>query len=71
MSIHIAHAKDCKVIVIDTPESFDRFKELVRRATNVWDFAHPEIKEFADLIDHGKVLQDYYAQAGMPRKPGP
>lgn len=36
------------------------FKELVQRATNCWDNAPPEIKHFADMVIHGKPLQNYY-----------
>lgn len=41
------------------------FKQLIQRGANLWPDAPPEIKEFADLITNGKVLQDYRAQAGQ------
>jgi hypothetical protein len=50
------------VITINGPESQDAFKELVRRALNCWPDAHPSLKEMGDMLDHGKILQDYYAQ---------
>lgn len=40
-----------------------QFKELVSRALNVWPDCHPALKEFGDILTHGKVLQDnYWAQ---------
>lgn len=45
--------------------SLERFKTLVNRALNVWDAAHPEMKELGDMLTHGRITQDYYAQAGM------
>ncbi len=48
---------------IFVPKEFvEAFKQLVQRATNTWPDAPPEIKEFADMICEGKVLQDYYSQ---------
>lgn len=35
------------------------FQELVFRATNLWPDASPAIKEFADKVTSGYVLQDY------------
>lgn len=40
------------------------FQELIQRGSNLWPDAPPEIKEFADLVTNGKVMQDYYRQAG-------
>lgn len=52
-----------------TEESIPGFKELVRRALNCWPDAHPELKELGDMLEHGKVLQDYYHQrSDLPRK---
>lgn len=48
--------------VVINEASIDKFKELVQRATNLWPDAPPEIKEFADLITNGKVLQNYHSQ---------
>lgn len=45
--------------------SIKEFKELVQRGTNLWPDASPDIKEFADLVTNGRVLQDYRAQAGQ------
>jgi hypothetical protein len=50
-------------IIIDTAESVKAFEELVQRGANLWPDAQPEIKEFADLITNGKILQKYREQA--------
>lgn len=46
-------------VVIDNPESMANFITLVQRATNLWPDAPPEVKEFADLVTNGKVMQKY------------
>ena len=51
-----------------TKESIPAFQELVHRATNLWPDAPPEIKEFADVITNGHILQDYYGQDTSPTK---
>lgn len=43
-------------------DSAEVFKQLIRRALNTYVDAHPELKELGDILDHGKVLQDYYSQ---------
>ena len=48
-------------------DSIPRFKEVLRRALNTFPDAHPELKELSDFLEHGKALQDYYTQAGIPR----
>ncbi len=45
-----------------TEESIPGFQQLVRRALNCWPDAPPELKELGDMLEHGKVLQDYYHQ---------
>ena len=53
-----------RAITILVPErDIESFKELVQRATNTWDCAPPEIKEFADMLIHGEPLQDYFVHA--------
>lgn len=52
------------VPVADQP----KFAELIQRGANLWPDAPPEIKEFADLVTNGRVLQDYYAQNKDQRK---
>jgi hypothetical protein len=51
-----------QTIVIDSPQSIQRFKELVQRGANLWPDAAAEIKETADLITNGTILQDYRGQ---------
>ena len=58
-------ARDGFVIIVDGA-SIWKFKQLVQRATNLWPDAPPEIKEFADLITSGKILQDYWRQDTSP-----
>lgn len=45
-----------------TGEQIEQFKTLVNRAMNTWDRAPAELKEFADMVTEGKILQDYSAQ---------
>lgn len=47
-------------ISLSSEESISAFKEAIRRATNCWPDAHPEMKELADMLEHGKVLQNYW-----------
>lgn len=48
------------IVVSQTHQAL--FQELVQRATNLWPDAPPEIKEFADVITNGHVLQNYWGQ---------
>lgn len=41
---------------------WESFQELIQRGANLWPDAPPEIKDFADLVTNGKVMQDYYRQ---------
>lgn len=50
-------------IHIPTDLAWKHFQELIQRGANLWPDAPPEIKEFADLVTNGKVMQDYYRQA--------
>lgn len=43
-------------------ESTEHIKTLVQRAMNTWPDAPAELKEFADLLLDGKILQDYKSQ---------
>lgn len=45
--------------------SIERFTALISSALNCKDQAHPELKELGDMLCHGRILQDYYAQQGM------
>ncbi len=43
------------------------FQELVQRGINLWPDAPPQIKEFADLVTSGQIMQDYYKQVNITR----
>lgn len=48
-----------KVIVIDTAESYKAFQKLVHQGNNLYPNNPVEIKELADMVSSGKVLQEY------------
>lgn len=60
MSIQIVRLSTGTNAVFIQDEDLAHFKEMVNRACNCWDKAPPVIKEFADKITTGQVLQDYY-----------
>jgi hypothetical protein len=60
--ILIIQDEDLIDIVVTSPESIAAFKELIQRGANLWPDAPAEIKEFADLITNGQILQDYRSQ---------
>lgn len=53
-------------IVIDTEDSLKSFRKLIQRGANLWPDAPYEIKEAADLITNGYILQDYKTQTKSP-----
>jgi len=55
-------------IRITQASTMDAFKTLVNRGLNTWDEAPPELKEFADILIHGKALQDYYRSTFSSKK---
>lgn len=61
-----AGTKDLQSLsLLITGASLERLQTLVDRALNTWDSAHPELKELGDMLTHGRITQDYYAQAGV------
>jgi hypothetical protein len=68
MAIHVQDfqsveaSRETVVLSIHGSASINSFKELVQRGANLWPDAPAEIKEFADLVTTGQVLQDYKAQ---------
>lgn len=60
--IEIYSSPNLQTIVIDSAQSIARFKELIQRGSNLWPDAHHEIKETADLLTSGQILQDYRSQ---------
>lgn len=60
---HIAIDYDCGNLELIIPEELiPAFKQLINRALNTYVNAHPALKEFGDILEHGRVLQDYYSQ---------
>lgn len=49
---------------IESLMKWREFQELIQRGSNLWPDASPAVKEFADMITSGWILQDYQAQAG-------
>lgn len=48
-------------LILNIPaEHIPHFLTILQRALNCWDAAPPEWKHLADMIQHGKPLQDYY-----------
>lgn len=59
----IAVSTDSYGAMIFVPkELLPAFKELIFRGANLWPDAKPEIKDFADVLMHGRPLQDYAGQ---------
>lgn len=42
-----------------TQESLPNFFLMIDRALNCWDNAPKEIKDFGDMITHGRITQDH------------
>lgn len=57
---HVEQLQKIK-ITIDA-DSIKPFVQLVRRALNTGPDAHPDLKAMGDMLDHGRVLQDYQVQ---------
>jgi hypothetical protein len=47
-------------------DDVSNFKDLVQRGANLWPDAPASIKEFADKVTNGTVLQDYKSQEKKP-----
>lgn len=60
--IEVYETQRLLVIVVDTEQSVSRIKEVFQRATMLWPEAHAEIKEAADILHSGQILQDYRSQ---------
>lgn len=50
------------ILHIHGEKSLASFKELIQRGANLWPDAPAEIKELADLVTNGTILQDYRGQ---------
>lgn len=62
MAIQTMRLSTGTLVIAVQAESESAFKQLVNRACNCWPDAPAEIKEFADNVIEGRVLQDYRAQ---------
>ena len=62
---------DSFVIIVDSVEDVEAFKQLVQRAAMTWTDAPVCIKEFADEITNGKHMQNYRFLANEPAKGEP
>lgn len=51
-------------LFIDGADSLKAFRELVQRGANLWPDAPAEMKEAADLITNGMVMQPYSKMSG-------
>lgn len=51
-----------EIHIVIPNDLFTSFKTLISRALNTNADCHPAFKEFGDLLEHGRVLQDYYSQ---------
>jgi hypothetical protein len=70
-NIHVRRGQDISAInseegqyfeiCIQGVEMVDAFREMVRRSLNCWPDAHPALKELGDMLEHGRILQDYYS----------
>lgn len=47
-----------------------QFTQLINRALNTNADCHPALKEFGDMLMHGRILQDYYSQRSDPHGNG-
>lgn len=56
------HPDSLRMQVDISGEQIEQFKQLVNRAMNTWDRAPAELKEFADMVTVGKILQPYHDQ---------
>ena len=46
-------------------DEFKEFQTLLRRGAECWPDASPNIKALVDLVTHGALMQNYWAQAGV------
>lgn len=65
---YLARFKEHYIHIRDA-ESWKSFQELIQRGANLWPDAPPEIKEFADLVTNGQIMQDYKRQAANTINP--
>lgn len=56
------------ILAIPSGSSLDTFEKILNRALNYWPDCPPEWKHLADILMHGKQLQDYYGQSEFAKK---
>lgn len=56
--VHQLSTSDSLVVIVPLV-SREKFNELIQRGANLWPDAPPYIKELADNVTNGKLLQDY------------
>jgi len=59
--------EDGNIKVMIGPSTQEAFKQLVTRGAGLWPDAPIAIKEIADLVTNGKLMQDYRGQAQAPK----
>lgn len=57
--IHRAAEEIDEIHVSVTGGSLPKFVECINRAMNCWADAPKELKDFADILTHGRVTQDH------------
>lgn len=48
-----------KAVVAETAADWEHMQQIMQRATNLWPDAPANIKQVADIVTSGKVLQSY------------
>ena len=57
------HGNSDETLNIRVPQAMIHpFKLMISRALNAWPDAHPALKDFGDVLEYGKPLQDYWSQ---------
>lgn len=68
MSYSIASIPGVSIkVLVAGEETTAAFIELIQRGANLWPDAPPEIKEIADLVTNGEIMQEYSHQRGSPK----
>lgn len=55
---------ESKMVIITGAESYREFQDLIQRGAGLSPDLKPSVKQFADMVTAGKVLQDYHGQDG-------
>lgn len=61
--IDVSEDISTEVMSVSIPkELIPAFKQLIARGLNTFCDCNPALKEFGDILEYGKSLQDYYSQ---------